>query len=117
MHTILRGRATGAPHRVDSGTSGKDSGDRLRSKARNDSSPLVAKNALSQSQNSTDRSRRFSLNNTPGFSLPRSPNRISFMCLRKMRAHPNAAVHSSRSRILEEFLPINGEAHEEGFEA
>ena len=84
MHTILRGRATGAPHRVDSAISGKDSGDRWSSKDLKESSPLEAKNAASQSRNSADRSRRLSLTNTPGFSLPRSPNRISFICLRKM---------------------------------
>src|SRR4029077_650417 len=83
MHTIFPGRAIGAPHRIEYGTSANDSGVRVRSRTPNHPSPPEEKNAVSQSRNSEDRSRRLSLTNTPGFSLLGSPNRISFMRLRK----------------------------------
>ena len=64
----------------------------MRSKARNKSSPADEKNALSQSLNSSDRSRRVLLTNTPGFSLPRSPNRISFMCLWRVHVFRHGCI-------------------------
>src|SRR5690348_9033995 len=79
MHTILLGRATGGPNRTEDATFGAALA-LLCSQLPKECKPPFSKNVSSYSENAPETSiLPPSPSNTPGFSLPGSPNRISFM--------------------------------------
>ena len=99
MQTILLGLAIGDPSRTECATPGAEVAFSFN-QSRSLDSPLSANNASSKSRAKLETSRRAeSSRMTPGFSLPGSPSRISFIVSPVFaRQHASKVVAKSSSR-------------------